>query len=221
VQPSGNYNFEWNNGATTNAITNLEVGLYTVTVINEANCKKELSTIIAIDTIIIELGNIKNPSCPSVPDGAVEAFPLNGISPYSYEWSNGENSKAIINLVVNTYTVTVIDANNCSGTKSLFLTVDSANTENCDSLIIYDVFSPNGDGKNDLWVIDGLSNYSENEIQIYNRWGSLIYEAKPYLNNWDGSNKKGEPLPSATYYYILKLNDFENKVYSGHVTIIR
>jgi gliding motility-associated-like protein len=48
-----------------------------------------------------------------------------------------------------------------------------------------------------------------------------VYEQKSYANAWDGGNKKGEPLPSATYYYILKLNDTENQIFSGHITIIR
>jgi gliding motility-associated-like protein len=56
---------------------------------------------------------------------------------------------------------------------------------------------------------------------MFNRWGSVVFEANPYLNDWNGESDKGEPLPSAVYYYILKLNDVDKSVYSGHITLIR
>jgi gliding motility-associated-like protein/uncharacterized repeat protein (TIGR01451 family) len=73
-------------------------------------------------------------------------------------------------------------------------------------------FSPNGDGINDLFVIRGISNYSNNSINIYNRWGDKVFEASPYLNTWDGKTTLGitiggDQLPIGTYFYILDLGD--------------
>ena len=73
-------------------------------------------------------------------------------------------------------------------------------------------FSPNGDGINDLFVIRGISNYSNNSINIYNRWGDKVFEASPYLNTWDGKSSQGitiggDQLPIGTYFYILDLGD--------------
>ena len=47
-------------------------------------------------------------------------------------------------------------------------------------------FSPNGDGINDLFVIRGIEIYPQNSIEIYNRWGNIVYKASPFQNNWYG-----------------------------------
>jgi gliding motility-associated-like protein len=81
----------------------------------------------------------------------------------------------------------------------------------------------NHDGKNDVLEFDeteDLTRYPESELIIYNRWNDIVFRAKPYLNNWDGS-RNGQPLPAGTYYYILHLNQREGKTLTGDVTIIR
>ena len=79
-----------------------------------------------------------------------------------------------------------------------------------DRMNIPSTFSPNGDGINDFWMIQGVRDFSENELFVYNRWGSLVYQKKPYDNTWDGkasSNVMGSAdLPEGTYFYILKLD---------------
>ncbi|MEY3398878.1 MAG: hypothetical protein RL220_1472, partial [Bacteroidota bacterium] len=85
--------------------------------------------------------------------------------------------------------------------------------EDCLTIEVPDAFSPNGDGVNDEFVINNLDQYPNNRIEIYNRWGALIYDAAPYQNNWDGRsehpNTIGEELPVSTYYYILDLGTGE------------
>ena len=73
-------------------------------------------------------------------------------------------------------------------------------------------FSPNGDGVNDVFVIRGMENYPNNTFVIFNRWGDKVYEANPYLNNWDGKSTTGlrvggNELPIGTYFYVLDLGD--------------
>lgn len=72
--------------------------------------------------------------------------------------------------------------------------------------------SPNNDSLNDFWEIECLENYSDNELIIFNRWGTVVYKMKNYANNWDGySNQKtmffekNQRLPVGTYFYVLKL----------------
>jgi gliding motility-associated-like protein len=72
--------------------------------------------------------------------------------------------------------------------------------------------SPNGDGKNDVLYIRFLEYFPENELQIFNRWGDMVYKASPYLNDWDGDSNSSMKLGNksvvaGTYYYILKLKD--------------
>ena len=79
----------------------------------------------------------------------------------------------------------------------------------CDSgeLEIPKGFSPNGDGANDEFIIKGLHKYPNNSIQIYNRYGNIVYESKNYQNYWDGvSSGKSKKLPAAPYFYVLSVN---------------
>ncbi|HRD52172.1 MAG TPA: gliding motility-associated C-terminal domain-containing protein, partial [Flavobacteriales bacterium] len=84
----------------------------------------------------------------------------------------------------------------------------------CD-VVVPNVFSPNGDGYNDRFVIDGIT-YTSNTVRIYNRWGQLVYEASNYQNQWDG-----DELPDGTYFYEVILNHKKDEPYTGHLTILR
>ncbi|MCX2742384.1 cadherin domain-containing protein [Mangrovivirga sp. M17] len=71
-------------------------------------------------------------------------------------------------------------------------------------------FSPNGDGNNDFWTIEGIGEFPQNRVEIYNRWGNLIYQATGYDNfnvRWEGQNTElnlgGEGAPDGTYFYFL------------------
>jgi gliding motility-associated-like protein len=82
-------------------------------------------------------------------------------------------------------------------------------------------FSPNGDGINDLFVIRGIFNYPSNTFTIYNRWGSEVFQATPYQNNWSGKSTKGlkiggDDLPMGTYFYILDLGE-GSPIYKGTI----
>lgn len=215
------YTFNWSTGDSLPNITNLAPGAYTVTVSDSLNCLRNATAEVGIGSGMMIEDSVKPVSCPQSRDGAVIVTVIGGAEPFVYSWSNGASTAANVNIGAGTYYVTVTDDDDCVGTDTALVWVDTLGNAECDTLVIFDVFTPNGDGANDRWVVDGLDNYSENELQIFNRWGSLVFEAKPYLNNWDGRSKKDELLPAATYYYILKLNDANNSVYSGTVTLIR
>lgn len=61
----------------------------------------------------------------------------------------------------------------------------------------------------------------DNTFQIYNRWGSLVYEGSGSEITWDGTNMNGDDLPTGTYFYIIELNDVEGQTYSGSLSIIK
>ena len=87
-------------------------------------------------------------------------------------------------------------------------------------------FTPNGDGWFDTWDISGINGWAEVDVQIFNRWGGLIWEhsgAYGGSNEWDGTNTKGNPVPSGTYYYVITYgnNQGVNKTLTGPVTILR
>ncbi|MDZ7880748.1 MAG: gliding motility-associated C-terminal domain-containing protein [Saprospiraceae bacterium] len=81
--------------------------------------------------------------------------------------------------------------------------------------------TPNGDGKNDALVIEGIDQFSENELVVFSRWGDILYKSKPYKNDWQGTNQSGAALPEGTYYYVLRLNTADGKVLRGDMTILR
>jgi len=79
-----------------------------------------------------------------------------------------------------------------------------------DDLEPFSGFTPNGDGKNDIWTIRGIEDYPDNEVLIFNRWGDKIREFYRYDNKnvfWDSTNDNGNPVPDGTYFYILKVKN--------------
>ncbi len=98
-----------------------------------------------------------------------------------------------------------------------------ADEDHC--VVVPEGFSPEGNGQNDVLIIDELELYPENKIVIFNRWGNKVYEASPYESNWDGTNMFGttigkDKLPVGTYFYILYLNE-TYKPLRGYIYLIR
>jgi gliding motility-associated-like protein/uncharacterized repeat protein (TIGR01451 family) len=83
---------------------------------------------------------------------------------------------------------------------------------------IPNVFTPNGDGRNDTFTIPDIAQYQQNELVIINRWGGQVYQAKNYQNNWTG-----DKLDDGTYFYSLKVKNSngEEQEYKGYITMLR
>lgn len=84
-----------------------------------------------------------------------------------------------------------------------------------DKPFVPNVFSPNGDGKNDYFKIPFLYGYPNNQVAVFNRWGNKVFEASNYNNDWSGDD-----LPSGTYFYVVSAPDLADPL-KGAVTIIR
>lgn len=84
------------------------------------------------------------------------------------------------------------------------------------SINVFTIFTPNGDGLNDTFVIEGIETSPENELSIYNRWGVEVFRQKNYDNSFAGQSNgrvtinESRQLPEGTYYYVLKLRDRED-----------
>lgn len=85
--------------------------------------------------------------------------------------------------------------------------------------LIPNAFSPNGDGINDRWMISYISSYPDCKVQVFNRYGQVIFTSTGYATPWDGT-VNGKPVPVATYYYIITTSHIP-KPLSGSVTIVR
>ncbi len=87
------------------------------------------------------------------------------------------------------------------------------------NLKVPNVITPNGDGKNDVFKVEGIELYKENTLSIFNRWGNEVYRSKGnYNNSWSG-----EGLSEGTYYYVLKVvpKVGETKNITGWITLLR
>ena len=85
------------------------------------------------------------------------------------------------------------------------------------SIFVNDIFvpqalTPNGDGNNDYFVIEGVD-VLENTVEIFNRWGQVVYETSNYQNNWQGTDASGNELVNDTYFYIINIGDEKLKGY--------
>jgi gliding motility-associated-like protein len=85
--------------------------------------------------------------------------------------------------------------------------------------VIPSVFTPNGDGIHDKWVIKHLESYPGCVVEIYNRYGQSVYKMINYSAPWDG-RVNGKDLPVGTYYYIIDPKNGRQPI-KGSVTIIR
>ena len=84
-------------------------------------------------------------------------------------------------------------------------------------------FTPNNDGYNDTWDVDGLLDYNLADIRIFDRWGQVVHRSVGYSQPWDGRNG-GKEVPVGTYYYAIDLNDpllVELETITGFISIIR
>ncbi|MBO9202878.1 MULTISPECIES: Ig-like domain-containing protein [Niastella] len=139
----------------------------------------------------------------------------------SYNWDNtpgivSGQQTAVLEIrpqANTTYPVQVTSVAGCTSTASINIAivedfkVDATN-----------ILTPNGDGKNDRWVIHNIDSYPNNEVKIFDRAGRLIYQRRNYSNEWDGT-LNGNPLAEGTYYYILTISG--GKTAKGSISIIR
>jgi gliding motility-associated-like protein len=116
-----------------------------------------------------------------------------------------------------TYTLTVSDATStCSTTDDVTVIVVSP-------VKVPNVITVNGDGANDDWELENIEGYPNVIIEIYNRWGNLVWKTEGYPKNWDGTNfRNGEVLADGTYFYIINLkSQLYDEPLTGWVQIMK
>jgi gliding motility-associated-like protein len=136
-------------------------------------------------------------------------------------WSSGGSmyNQSTLNpdvfpVATTTYNVVAAFSHGCAIYDSVVVNVIPSN-----ELVFYNSFTPNGDGANDYFYIGNIGLYPNNTLQIYNRYGQLIYNETGYNNDWKGTSL-GTDVPCGTYFYILDTHDAPGK-FHGEVTIIK
>jgi gliding motility-associated-like protein len=214
------FTYNWSSGLPASTVhKNLGVGKYEYTVTDGKNCS--FNSFIEInepkDSLKVTT-KVKDETCKDTKDGEILLVTKGGTPPYDFLWSDNVASPQRNNLSVGVYSVVITDDNGCTaktlGDVKLYCTKTGKDFPN--------TFTPNDDGINDGWVFPGIDDFPNNKVEIFNRWGQLIYDKNGYKNGeWKGTNSKGDPLPAGPYYYVINLNDRDKTVFSGAVTIIR
>jgi gliding motility-associated-like protein len=209
------YYFSIDNGSTTSdvVVNEISAGDHEVLVYDSNGCPSVANfSIMAQEEITVDIEKT-NADCSGNIGGSVNLIVNGGNEPYSYTWSNEFASAELYNLEAGVYYVTVSDRNSCELVRPIIIETE----ELADIPQINNSFSPNADGINDLWVIDNLELYPDNELVVLNRWGNEVLTANGYQNDWNGSQ-----LGEGTYFYILKVNVCSGyKVFDGFITILR
>ncbi|MEA3460624.1 MAG: gliding motility-associated C-terminal domain-containing protein, partial [Bacteroidota bacterium] len=208
----------WMNQAVTSLFTGgLPAGLYQIRIEDLNDCYTEAEAeLINPDTLELSF-DTEEAFCKDKPDGEMNLYIDGGTYPYEISWNMGlpDDEDFFNELYSGEYVATVTDANLC-------ITVDTVwvgyTYESC--LEIPNAFSPNGDGFNDLWMIEGLELYPNVDMRIFDRWGSRVFYSPNAADDpWDGTFD-GRHLPIDSYHYVIDLNSDEPAI-TGNVTIVR
>jgi gliding motility-associated-like protein len=210
------YNFSsgWNNLSWTISNGNCPTTSDTLSVFNKLNTE-----IFTGDTSVCAGDNIVVNGTDS-PDGVNSIwYVINGAA----DFESSSNSSTLVYNLGGGENIIVFGQNHpICGTTLDTISVSVGLCGEYDPLIPT-VITPNGDGDNDLLVIENLNIlYPDNEVKIVNRWGGLVFESKGYEEPWNGTRmNEGEPLPMGSYFYRIILNDDEGTDITGPISIIR
>lgn len=191
--------------------------MYIVNAVDSDGCK-------GADTIIVIVDFPNLYACCDTIINKGDSAILQANSSVYYKWvpSTGLNCDTCLSVIANptvttTYTVIGTDSLGCESERILTVIVDTP----CDDFEVPNVFTPNGDGRNDYFVInaEGLDKYS---IIIYDRWGKIMFSSTDFLNYWNGKTQTGVNVPEGVYYYIITSSCHGNNYNKqGFVQVIR
>jgi len=210
---AGAVNYAWDNGVTDGiSFTPLNTTTYIVVGTDNNNCE-------GTDTVSVFLNPSPNLSGTTTDisqgaDGAIDIDVIGGTPPFVYDWDmdglgDFDDDEDLYNLDAGTYMLVVMGNEGCKDTLILIISEDTDVTAN-------PLLSPNGDGINDVWLIDGLSNYPQCKVNVLNRWGQVLFSSVGYSTPWDGTYN-GTLLPVSDYFYIIDFGD--GTVNKGTITI--
>jgi gliding motility-associated-like protein len=213
LSPESKYTlYHWSTGSVTDTIHVTSAGWYGLNVTDQAGCVAQDSVHITVNiTPKVNLGK----------DTAIcenEIITLDAGEGSLYKWSTsaGDIFRTIqIGKGRNEISVEVTNEFGCVGTDTIKILACLSGFK------IPNTFTPNGDGDNDTWGIPYLENYPNASVEVFDRWGRLVFSAKQGYpsKGWDGRSN-GKDLPMDSYYYIIKRGDGSDPIV-GNITIVR
>ncbi|MBK9638032.1 MAG: SprB repeat-containing protein [Bacteroidetes bacterium] len=152
------YSYSWSNGSSSEDISTLIAGVYTVTVTDINSCSVSASYTVTQATQVSGTAVLTSPNCNGGSDGTIDLTPSGGNSVYTYLWSNTATTQDLSGLVAGTYTVTITDGNLCTGTASFSLTEPNLITTSAN--VTEPLCNGGSDGSINLSVFGGTPTYS-------------------------------------------------------------
>jgi gliding motility-associated-like protein len=196
------------------------VGTYTVShyIINSFNCRSTTAT----KTVSINPYPIADagPDKLMLEGGQTQLTPVNNNSlPVSIRWRPATylSDSTILSPIARPtddifYTYVITTDKGCSAQDIVFVKVLKTPS-------VPNIFSPNGDGVHDTWIIPYLDTYPGCTVEVANRYGQLVFRSIGYPTPWDGK-VNGNPVPVGTYYYVIDPKNGRKRI-AGYVDIIR
>jgi gliding motility-associated-like protein len=201
----------------------IKVGTYTLTVIDSSGCIFDTLIQIAYPATPLNIYFTKQDiGCYGYGnEGSATANVVGGDAPYAFMWTTVpiQTTQTATKLRTGYYGVVVTDANGCSAVDSVFIEPGPC----CDEVFVPNAFSPNGDGKNDIWRIVTAAGFDLIQLDLYDRWGNKVWGTVDPLQGWDGT-LRGKDMDMETYFYIFRYhchadgNDYMKK---GDVILVR
>jgi len=204
----------------TGLVTGVAAGTVTVSyvVTNTNACQKSVNTTVTVATSPTVTASANPTTVSKGLNTQLNAASTGSIASYSWTPSvnvaNPASAATTARVTDNTtYKITVTNSSGCSASDSVKVTA-------IEDLYIEatNVFTPNGDGINDKFVIKNLDQYPNNKLQVFDRTGKVLYQQDNYANNWDGY-VNGKLLTKDTYLYILSIKG--QIVKRGTITLVR
>lgn len=211
-------NLSWQHGSTDSTLQITKAGTYQVTAYNELGCSvtREL-TVTESTSPTLEIYTNRTQIV------AGEALELTASGATYYEWYQGtkliadQSTVSITPDSSTTYILTGYTSDGCASSDSITIHVDQkAFMVNASNL-----FSPNNDGIDDYWKVEGISHHTDCQLKIFNIQGNLVYQSDNYYaNDWSGTDQQGTPLPEGVYYFTLQCGNSSDQQ-SGSITLLR
>lgn len=194
---TGDYNYFWSHDEMANleTVNNLPAGNHSVRIVDENNCELNLNfTVNQPAPLVVEEIISTLVSCPNGNDGTLEAIISGGTAPYTFIWEDNTSSSTLAEgYMKGSYELIVIDANACQ------VNAQQSVQEAIPKVILPNAFTPNEDGINDTFGPTTPCDIVY-RIEIYNRWGQIIFVSNSSVDHWDGTFK-GKALQSGQYSY--------------------
>lgn len=156
---TGSYTYLWSNGATTEDLTGLNVGSYTLTVTDGNGCTASISTTIEEPFALVHSAIVQDVNCNSESTGAIDISVVGGTLPYSFNWSSGQTTEDISNLSAGAYNIVITDQNGCTSNGNYTINQPAQPLQLSQTSQNVSCFDGN-DGSIDLTVTGGTPNYS-------------------------------------------------------------